>query len=88
MRKNVIKEKKSYWLNLYSPFGNFENICLLPIVYVILLPGILSLFISKGYQKLYGLVYSAFPIFIIIYDLFYKIKLRKSREDIKNESNL
>ena len=32
----VVKEKKSYWLNFYSPIGNFEDMLLLPILYIIL----------------------------------------------------
>jgi len=65
-------------LNFYSPIGNYENLFLLPIVYVILLPGLLSFFMSKGFQKMVGIIYSAVPLYIIIYDLIYKIKLKKS----------
>ena len=36
------EEKKSYWMNFYSPLGNFENMFILPIVYVILLPFLLA----------------------------------------------
>lgn len=69
------KEKKSYWLNFYSPVGNFEDIFLLPIVYVIALPGLISIFMSKGYDKIYGLIICAVPLYVIGYDLIYKIKL-------------
>ena len=72
------KEKKSYWLNFYSPMGNFENIFLLPIAYVILLPGLLSFLMSKGYQKIFGVMLSIVPLYIIIYDLIYKIKIKQS----------
>lgn len=72
------KEKKSYWLNFYSPMGNFEDIFLLPIVYVILLPGLLSFIMAKGYAKIYGIIFMIVPIYGIIYDLIYKIKLKKS----------
>lgn len=83
----IPKEKKSYWLNYYSPMGNFENIFLLPIVYVILLPGLLSFFISKGYQKIYGVIFSIVPIYAIIYDLIYKIKLKQSDTKEIDETN-
>ena len=83
----VPKEKKSYWLNYYSPMGNFENIFLLPIVYVILLPGLLSFLMSKGYQKIYGVIFSIVPLYAITYDLIYKIKLRKSDAKEIDETN-
>ena len=73
-----VKEKKSYWLNYYSPVGNFEDLLLLPIVYVILLPGILAIIMAPGYSKLIGVFYSLVPGFAIIYDLVYKIKLKNS----------
>ena len=76
----IAKEKKSYWMNYYSPMGNFEDIFLLPIVYVILLPGVLSFIMSKGYQKIFGTLYCIVPIYMIIYDLIYKIKLKKNKE--------
>lgn len=77
---NVPKEKKSYWLNFYSPFIKLEDVFLLPIVYVILLPGLLSIIMSVGFQKIYGIIYSLFPCYFIIYDLVYKIKLNNSNE--------
>lgn len=83
----IPKEKKSYWLNYYSPMGNFENIFLLPIVYVILLPGLLSFLMSKGYQKIYGVIFSIVPLYAIIYDLMYKIKLKRSNNKEINETN-
>lgn len=84
----IPKEKKSYWLNYYSPMGNFKDIFLLPIVYVILLPGILSFLMAKGYQKIYGLIYSIVPLYAIVYDLIYKIKLNKSSDNCIDDSDL
>lgn len=83
----IPKEKKSYWLNYYSPMGNFENMFLLPIVYVILLPGLLSFLMSKGYQKIYGAIVSIVPLYAIVYDLIYKIKLRQSDDKELDETN-
>lgn len=83
-----LKEKKSYWLNFYSPIGNFENLFLLPIVYVILIPGILSFIMSKGEQKIFGIIFSIVPIYIIMYDLIYKIKLKKSSNNEVDDTNL
>lgn len=81
------KERKSYWLNYYSPMGNFENIFLLPIVYIILLSGLLSILMSKGYQKIYGGIFSVVPLYAIIYDMIYKIKLKQSNDKEIDETN-
>ncbi|MBE6149052.1 MAG: hypothetical protein E7167_06190 [Firmicutes bacterium] len=83
----IPKEKKSYWLNFYSPVGNFENLFLLPIVYVIFLPGLLSIILSQGYQKIYGVIISIFPLYVIGYDLIYKIKLKKSKNNVIDNTN-
>lgn len=74
----IIDEKRNYWLDLYSPMGNFENVFLLPIVYVIFLPGLLSAVISNGFDKVYGIIWCLIPGLIIIYDLIIKIKLKKT----------
>ena len=84
----IPKEKKSYWLNFYSPKGNYEGIFLLPIVYVILLPGLLSFIMAKGFAKIYGFIWSLVPVYIIIYDLIYKIKLNKSEGNEIDDSRL
>lgn len=81
------KEKKSYWMNFYSPIGNFENMFMLPIVYIILLPFILSFIMSKGSQKIYGLVLSAIPLYVILYDLIYKIKLKNCSIEDMDDTN-
>lgn len=83
----IPKEKKSYWLNYYSPMGNFENLFLLPIIYLILLPGLLSAIISNGFQKIYGIIFSIVPLYAIIYDLIYKIKLKQANYKRIDETN-
>lgn len=70
----IPKEKQSYWLNLYLQGKYFENIFLLPIVYVLFLPGLLSFIMSKGFQKIYGALFMTVPLYVIINDLIYKIK--------------
>lgn len=72
----IVKEKKSYWLNWYSPIGNFENIFLLPILYVMFLPGFFSFILSDGFAKIYGFIFGIIPLSLIIYDLIYKINHR------------
>lgn len=64
---------------MYSPAGNYEDIWLLPIAYIILLPGILSFIMAEGYQKISSVRYIAPLLFLIIYDGIYKIKLKKSK---------
>ena len=83
----IPKEKKSYWLNFYSPIGNFEDIFLLPIAYIILLPGLLSILMSEGYQKIYGVIFSVVPLYVIGYDLIYKIKLKSSNNNAIDNTN-
>ncbi len=78
------KAKDSYWLNFYTVVGNFENIFLLPIAYLILVPGILSFILSEGFNKIYGIIFSLLPLFIIGYDLVYKIKKNSKIEKIEN----
>lgn len=73
------KERPSYWMNFYSPMGEYHDIMLLPIVYVIAVPGVLSMIMAKGFDKIYGLIFSAGPLFIIIYDLVCKITESKSK---------
>ena len=79
----LVPLKESYWLN----FGNFENIFLLPIVYVILLPGLLSILMSDGFEKIFGIIYILFPLYIIIYHLIYKIKRKKLNNATKQVNN-
>ena len=80
--------KESYWLNFYSPVGNFENIFLLPIAYVIAIPGILILIMSESYSKIFGIIYLIIPVYIIIYDLIYKIKKKQNNYEEIDESAL
>lgn len=74
----IKKERPSYWLNFYSPIGNFENIFLLPIVYVIALPGICMLFYPGLIEKIIGTLMSLPCVLIILYDL--KEKIRRSKD--------
>ena len=79
-------KKKSYWINLYSPIGNFEDMFLLPIVYFILLISLLTIFIFKGQHKIYGLIFGAVPFYLIVYDIIYKIKLNHSNNNQIDET--
>lgn len=78
-------EKLSYWRNLYLPFGKFENVVLLPILYIIFIPAVLSFLMSEGSTRLVGIFLMIMPGFFIIYDLIYKIKRKKVINKILNE---
>lgn len=73
----IPKIKESFWLNFYTPIGNFENVFLLPIAYVIALPGLLSFIASKGWEKIFAVIYLIVPMYVIFYDLIFKIKKKK-----------
>ena len=79
----ILKPKESFWLNIYTPFGNFKDIMLLPIIYVTALPGFLSFIMSKGLQKIFGIIFMTVPIFLIVYDIIYKIKKNKISNKIE-----
>ncbi len=66
--------KESFWLNMYTPHGDFHDIMLLPILYVIALPGYVAILLSPGFYKLYGCLYTIYPTYLIIYDIIEKYK--------------
>lgn len=94
-----IKVKASYWMNYYSPMGNYEEIFILPIVYAILLIGFLvfvgSLIGFKGASfiilfpfRLFCSLFFVLPLGLIIYDFIYKYKLKKGLVDKNDEDDL
>lgn len=74
--------KKSYWIGLYSPMGNFEDLLLLPIVYAIAIPAIISVIVADGFAVIPSFIFAIVPIYLIIYDLVYKLKLRNPDNEI------
>lgn len=79
----ISRKKESYWLSFYSPIGNFENIFLLPIIYLIDLIGLLTLITTK-ILNLSSIIMIIFSTYLIIYDLVYKNK-RKKKENLNEE---
>lgn len=73
--------KFNFWSNWYTPMGHFENVIILPLLYVLFLPGFLSFLISKGFDKIYGLIFMIIPGIFIIYDIVYKIKKNSNSMD-------
>ena len=49
---------------------------------MLLIPGILSIIMTKGYGKIFGIIYISIPMFYLIYDLIYKLKQNKSQNVI------
>lgn len=74
-------EKESFWLNWYSPFGNFENIFLLPIVYVIFLGSLLSLILYEGVFAYTFVIPTILTSALIIYDLVYKWRKKNNKKN-------
>lgn len=76
------KRRDSYFLNCYLPVGNFENIFLLPIIYVIALFSI-SLIFWQGVLDFNALIMAVVAIYLIVYDFIYKEKKKKSVDENK-----
>lgn len=77
-----LKIKRSYWLNWYSPAGNFEDILLLPIIYFIFLVFLIITIMSKGSGRLVGLYLLILPTYLLIYDSIYKIIQRNQSSEL------
>ena len=80
-----IKEK--YWFNFYCYLGSFEEIFLLPIVYVAVTPFVLSAILTPFPVNLIILAMTIPLIFIILYDLAYKIKRKRYIKKILEEKD-
>lgn len=78
--------KENYWLNLYTPVGNYENVFALPIIYVIFLILIIQCFNSF----LINIIPTIGLILLIGYDLIYKYKKRNLQysKDVVDDRNL
>lgn len=82
------KEKNEYWTTFYSSEGNFKGIYVLPFVYMILAIGILLFLMSRDYEKVINIPTIIVALSVIIYDLIYKVKGKKSGINITDEVNL
>ena len=76
------KIKRSYWLNLYSPTGNFEDMLLLPLIYFVFLVFLFITIILEGPGRLVGLYLLILPTYLLIYDSIYKIIQRNQYSDL------
>lgn len=84
----TLKEKNNYFFNMYTVSGNFEGVFLLPIIYLTLIIGLFLFIMGNGFEKLYSIPLIFGPLFVIIYDLIYKIKLKKSETGNVDDTNL
>lgn len=78
-------ERLQYWTNLYTPFDKMEDIVLLPILYVMFIPGLLAVVMADGIGKIPCLPMMLIPGFFIGYDFVYKIKKKKIIAKINSE---
>jgi len=74
--------KESYWLNWYSPVGNFNDMFLLPIIYIPLVIAIVAIIMFEGCTKIYGVVFGLLPFGLIVYDLICKINVKRGKETL------
>ena len=84
----TLKEKNNYFFNMYTVSGNFEGVFLLPIIYLTLIIGLFIFVMGNRFEKFYSISLIFGPLFVIIYDLIYKIKLKKSETGNVDDTNL
>lgn len=87
-KKFTLKKGKNYWTNLYSPVGIFENMLIIPALYVIVILGLIAFFMSVGFYKLFGIIWIFIPVYFIIYDYLYKKKLQDDKLDKKEKKQI
>lgn len=83
----VTNIKEKYWFNFYSYLGAFEDIFLLPIVYVAATPFILSAILTPFPANLVVFAMTIPLSFIILYDFAYKQKRKKLVKKILEETD-
>lgn len=76
------KSKVNYLLSFCTSTGLMEDCYILPLVYVMILPGLFCLFVSEE-GIVNGVIFLFVPMFIIFYDLFYRIKFKKKQKKHK-----
>ncbi len=69
---------RRYWTNFYTKNIKAENTLILPLVYIILLIGIISLKMLSTFDKITSSIYIIVLIYVIIYDFIYKQIQKKS----------
>ena len=83
--------KERYWSTYYFPYNKYENTIILPFIYILMIPGILTILFDKSNNKIFGFIWCLIPFVLIMYDLFLKIKNKKNlgnEEHISTKENL
>ena len=75
---------RRYWTNFYTKNIKVENTLILPLVYIILLIGIISLKMLSTFDKITSSIYIIVLIYVIIYDFIYK-QIQKKSNDINKD---
>ena len=83
----VTNIKEKYWFNFYCYLGAFEDIFLLPIVYVAATPFVLSAILTPFPVNLIILAMTIPLLFIILYDFAYKQKRKRYIKKILEEKD-
>ena len=79
-----LKLKDSFWLNWYSPHGDFKEILLLPILYLFFSIFFFSSIFSPLPYNIVLTLLGIYPLYYIIYDIKKKIEInKKNQETIK-----
>lgn len=76
------KVKESYWLGLYSPFGSFENLLLLPGIYLALVAAILIFVNTSGILKIISGGFLLYVLLIIGYDYICKRNKKENNGEL------
>lgn len=80
---SISKTKPSFWLNLYTPVINMEDIFLLPILYLMFI----IMFLERDNHRI-NFILMIILGFFIVYDIVYKIKRNRIVEQIEQNLNL
>lgn len=72
------EKNKNYWFNFYLPFGKFENVLILPVIYAIMIGSLVAIL----FLDLTFIIPLLITISTIIYDAKYKKKKNKIQKDI------
>lgn len=75
---------RRYWTNFYTKNIKAENTLILPLVYIILLIGIISLKMLSIFDKITSSIYIIILIYVIIYDFIYK-QIQKKSNDVNKD---
>ncbi len=80
-------EKINYFSSFYAPFVKLEKIILIPIIYILIII-ITSNILNSPKFKLLLIVIDLFLVFLLLYDLIYKLKKKSILKKLNNHPNV